>query len=536
MPTLSLSMIVGPGEAFELERCLKSVQGPLFDEIVVTLTSQDTAVKAVAEKYATKTPYFPWVDDFSAARQFCLSHCTGDFFCWIDADDVIKSDDYQKLLKLKPNLDNHEVIWIKYVYSHDEHGNPDTVLPRERIFPNNGKFSWGGAIHECVYPEGNVSHFEDRIEIHHYQRLGVKNMERNLRILEKEYAKPDCSERMRFYYARDLLGSGDWAKGEKVALECVDNNLLFGENKASLCRSLAATYYGKSTDDKLSVEQRERLRDLCVRYCLIGINEYCRFAELWAYLGCVAYDRKDEEKAILYFETALGCLKEAYSGSRSPYYAEIPSRNLYMIYYHRGDYAKALMYNKIIIERDPNDTQAKENRDLTWRQYWNKFQVQPIPNAAGALPQPDHNRPKAVPQSPISVAWLIPYLNMDDPATRIRRVNISQKMERMGYDSSVIYDYHGHPIPETLKQIRDAFACIFTQYGPYDIELMKAVKAAGKRVIVDACEAIFGVPGQAEAYGMADWVTCCSTKLAEMHREKGFQNVSVIADAIEVGL
>ena len=45
--SLGLNIIVGAGEASELTRCLSSVQGDLFDEIVVTLTSDDEAVTEV---------------------------------------------------------------------------------------------------------------------------------------------------------------------------------------------------------------------------------------------------------------------------------------------------------------------------------------------------------------------------------------------------------------------------------------------------------------------------------------------------------
>jgi hypothetical protein len=76
---------------------------------------------------------------------------------------------------------------------------------------------------------------------------------------------------------------------------------------------------------------------------------------------------------------------------------------------------------------------------------------------------------------------------------------------------------------------------VFTQFTDKDLEIMAAVKKAGKKVIVDSCEAIFGIPGQREAWSMADKVVCCSTKLADLHREKGLQKVEVVFDAAEVG-
>jgi tetratricopeptide (TPR) repeat protein len=274
---------------------------------------------------------------------------------------------------------------------------------------------------------------------------------------------------------------------------------------------------------------------LVVKYCTIGIESDRRFAELWAYLGCIAYDRHDEDAAVLYFETALGCLKEVNIGSVSSFYSYVPAKNLFMIYYHKGEFAKALMYNKMLLEADPQDEQALQNRDLTWRQYFNKYPPPAIKAPAGTPPPSPDSTSRERPAGALSVAWLIPHINLDDPATRIRRVNISNKLEQLGLDSSIIHSYHNQSVEHTLKEIRDAKVCVFTQFTDWDLKLMAAVKKAGKKVLLDSCEAVFGIPGQREAWGMADRVVCCSTKLADMHKEKGLNRVAVVQDAAEVG-
>lgn len=537
MPTLGMHIIAGRGDAVQLERCLKSLRGPLFDQIVVGVNGDDQAVFEVARKYAQVVDFGPWREDFSAARNHALSFLTTTHAFWVDSDDVIKQDDYQKLLELKKELDSHEVIYLKYVYSHDSHGGHGTILPRERIWHLKGGYRWDYPIHECVWHDTSKVHRREDIEIHHYPSSDRANMDRNLRILEREWAKPVKNSRMAFYYARDLLDSGKWEKGEPVALECVENGLVMGGEKAGLCRSLAHRYFAMASDDKRSPGEREENRVKTERIAFIGIQADHAFAELWTYLGCVAYDRHDETRAILCFETALGCLREAAVGSMSQYYSLVPARNLYMIYYYRGEYSKALMFNKLVLEAEPSDAQARENRDLTWKQWFGKYPplvpVAPGIQSVERLPGQGGVR---IPAGNISIAWLIPWFNMDDPATRIRRVNVSQKLEQMGVDSTVIHSYLDQPIEKTLKEIRDASACVFTQVTLYDLDLMRAVKAAGKKVILDSCEAIFGVPGQREAWGLADKVVCCSTKLADLHQEKGMVKVAVVRDAVEVGL
>lgn len=73
-----------------LERCLKSLQ-PLRDAVSCELVMADTGStdgsRAVAEQYADIIFDFPWVDDFSAARNAVMDRCSGQWYISIDADE-----------------------------------------------------------------------------------------------------------------------------------------------------------------------------------------------------------------------------------------------------------------------------------------------------------------------------------------------------------------------------------------------------------------------------------------------------------------
>ena len=64
---LSLCVIVGPGEAFELDRLLASCtpggKEPLFDDLCIThaTTKVDEDVVAVIKKYTENVSHFDWV-------------------------------------------------------------------------------------------------------------------------------------------------------------------------------------------------------------------------------------------------------------------------------------------------------------------------------------------------------------------------------------------------------------------------------------------------------------------------------------------
>lgn len=73
-----------------LERCMKSLQ-PLRDAVPCELVMADTGStdgsRAVAEQYADIVFDFPWVDDFSAARNAVMDRCSGQWYISVDADE-----------------------------------------------------------------------------------------------------------------------------------------------------------------------------------------------------------------------------------------------------------------------------------------------------------------------------------------------------------------------------------------------------------------------------------------------------------------
>jgi len=74
---ISLAMIVKNEEA-TLAHCLESVK-PLVDEMVIVDTGSTDKTIEIAGSFGAKIYHFDWCDDFSAARNESLKHCTGDW-------------------------------------------------------------------------------------------------------------------------------------------------------------------------------------------------------------------------------------------------------------------------------------------------------------------------------------------------------------------------------------------------------------------------------------------------------------------------
>lgn len=94
---LSIGMIV-KNEARCLEKCLKALE-PLRRavpcELVIADTGSTDGTRQIAEKYADILFDFPWVNDFSAARNAVMDRCSGKWYLSIDADEY-----------LDPNIDD----------------------------------------------------------------------------------------------------------------------------------------------------------------------------------------------------------------------------------------------------------------------------------------------------------------------------------------------------------------------------------------------------------------------------------------------
>lgn len=495
MTTLSLTIIVNKGEAFELNRCLESLKGDLLDEIIITQTFEDEEVKKVAQKFNAKISFFKWISDFSAARNFNLDQATCEYVFWLDADDVIKPDSYKKLLQLKKELHNYDMIHLPYVYHHDEFDNPHNIHPRERIFKNKDpRFRWQDPIHETVSYNVTVKvkHVYD-IFVDHY-RMRPYVADRNLTILRKHYNE-NPTTRIRFYFGKDLFDVGFYDEGVSVLEDYVRRSEGFVDNLAAACQRLSQYYLEAKQDFKTAKI-----------FALQGLSFCNSYAELYYYYADACQKLNEIDTAIKYFKLALTKKFGTAGFSQLPEFYELkPANCLSLLYYHhKKDYVQSLKYNLIALKNQPfSTTLINDNRLL-------------LTHAVK-----------------IKIAWLIPQFDLNYPSTRIRRYNIHNRLLYLGIDSTIITNYYNFNIEETMCKLQECQIVIFTQYAEYDFRLIKRLKEKQIKIIFDFCEALFDGLYQSGCFVRFDKIVCCSTKLAEMTNEKGYNNTIIIKDAIE---
>ena len=66
----------------------------------MTDTGSTDRTREIAEKYADKVLDFVWINDFSAARNFCVANATNNWILILDCDEyVCKADAKERLQK-----------------------------------------------------------------------------------------------------------------------------------------------------------------------------------------------------------------------------------------------------------------------------------------------------------------------------------------------------------------------------------------------------------------------------------------------------
>jgi GT2 family glycosyltransferase/glycosyltransferase involved in cell wall biosynthesis/Flp pilus assembly protein TadD len=188
--TLSLCMIVKNEEA-HLAKCLMSVK-PIVDEMIVVDTGSSDRSKDIAALLGAKVFEFPWTNDFSEARNYSLSHTSGDWVLVLDADEVISPQDYEKISRLtrrKPTTSiAYRMVTRNYTdqagsrgwveneghYAGEETGKGWVPSPKVRLFANHRQIRFTNPVHELVEPaleRLGIGVKECNVPVHHYGRL-----------------------------------------------------------------------------------------------------------------------------------------------------------------------------------------------------------------------------------------------------------------------------------------------------------------------------------------------------------------------------
>lgn len=186
---------IARNEEKNLPRALASVRG-IADEVIVADTGSTDRTVQIAQEAGAVVCHFPWCDDFSAARNFAISHARGDWILWMDADEELLPESVDEL---RASLDRKDALAF-FLRFHDLK-NPErldyyTTMWHLRLFRRRDDLRYQGRCHPDFRPE--IGEIEAKtglrvqyssITIRHYgftSELQPAKLRRAVRLLELE--------------------------------------------------------------------------------------------------------------------------------------------------------------------------------------------------------------------------------------------------------------------------------------------------------------------------------------------------------------
>jgi glycosyltransferase involved in cell wall biosynthesis len=245
--------IIAKNEERFIGECIKALV-PYGMEIIVADTGSVDNTHEIALKYADKVVDFEWINDFSAARNYCASFASNNWILALDCDEIVQSIDIRILrILMQKHPKQTGVIRLKNITKSDNGGkgyrNDD--IPR---FYNKNFYSFEFPIHEQIRPldkskkDDAIDSFLLPIDVIHYgyalnnDRMKEKQV-RNLELLYKGLETIPDKGYVYFQIGRSEIEVNGYEKAIWAYEKAIENITDFDKHYVSeLIQSLANTY------------------------------------------------------------------------------------------------------------------------------------------------------------------------------------------------------------------------------------------------------------------------------------------------------
>lgn len=312
---LSQCMIVR-NEEKNIRRALEWGKGIFHEQIVVDTGSDDRTV-ALARKMGAKVFYFPWIDDFSAAKNFAINQAKGDWIIFLDADEYYTEESTAKIIPILLKIENgifeteRPHVVRSALVNIDEKSQVFSTGIHDRIFRNSRTLRYHNRIHESLYnSDGNnliVIDASKELTIYHtgytkeiYEKTG--KLERNIRILRNVLEEQPEDYNSWSYLGDSLFALEKYNEAEQAYLNVIANGDRVpseGRKEAAFCNYFKLKYLSNS-----GIE--EELWDIYKKAQECG----CKSPDLEYWFGYWYYRKENKKNAVQYFEKALQSLEK----------------------------------------------------------------------------------------------------------------------------------------------------------------------------------------------------------------------------------
>ena len=186
--------IITKNEEKYIETCLQHLKKYNWEIIVTDTGSTDKTVE-ISKKYANQVHHFDWINDFSAARNFCVSKASNDWILSVDSDEYLTNEQSAgKLLKLLTSCFSHpeSAGMVDILNPQNTSGNLTTSIEPVARFFHKKHYTYVGKVHEQPMPieDKKPSYFQAPFRLYHEGYANAetlhKKAKRNIELLEKE--------------------------------------------------------------------------------------------------------------------------------------------------------------------------------------------------------------------------------------------------------------------------------------------------------------------------------------------------------------
>ena len=252
MSKLPISVcMIGKNEEKYLEGTLRKLL-PFGFEIVFVDTGSTDRTKEIALKYASKVLDFPWINDFSAARNFAAKNASNNWILVLDCDEHLEQADIPALrMLMQKHLKHAGMMTIQNVMRQE--GVQTSHIDEVPRFYNRNFFHYEFRVHEQVTPiqrnadeEIVLYSFKLPMQITHFgydltPEEMLKKQERNLEILKSALGENNYDDYLYFQIGQSEMILG---RGEEAA-EAYEKCFAMHPNEEKVYFKVAVVSYAK---------------------------------------------------------------------------------------------------------------------------------------------------------------------------------------------------------------------------------------------------------------------------------------------------
>ena len=320
---LTIGMIVKNEEKL-LEKCLNGIKPILVNvdsELIIADTGSTDRTVEIAKKFTDNVFYFEWIKDFAAARNSTLEKAHGEWYMFIDADEIFRSCD--DIIKFFNSGDykkyNSASYTIRNFMGEANDSYVDFAGPRiTKILPHT---RFIGEIHESLNSYGAPFKKLNDIADHYGYLFNEDNdfsekFKRNSEALLKKYETEKDTNEMLYAQLYECFIGNDREKADRFMQEGID--LCKKNNSIVLtvlyCDKMSTAFAEARYEDALAISEEYFGMSKAVRG-----HELTTDAEIYGLKASALYHMNKYDEAIEAYKKYFDDFKLIQSGKLNTY-------------------------------------------------------------------------------------------------------------------------------------------------------------------------------------------------------------------------